>query len=177
LRPIQAVFFDRKWFITSQGTVKRVSSIPVAGVTRLYGTDGTSLERLYANPLAGVPMTIKTALWPMGDPIRDKQALKFGVEAIISQGGGITATVDSEVGSSPSYNLADNQVIWTNIFGNTVGWTNNASATIGWINSGYQLYKSDAQQWGKYLGLTLSSNSAGIVVSTLEMEHELRARF
>ena len=177
LRPIQAVFFDRKWFITSQGTVKRVSSIPVAGVTRLYGTDGTSLERLYANPLVGVPMTIKTALWPMGDPIRDKQALKFGVEAIISQGGGITATVDSEVGSSPSYNLADNQVIWTNIFGNTVGWTNNASATIGWINSGYQLYKSDAQQWGKYLGLTLSSNSAGIVVSTLEMEHELRARF
>jgi len=177
LRPIQAVFFDRKWFVTSQGAIKYTSSVSFEGQQRLYGSNGTNLVRLYGDSTANVSSTIKSALWPMGDPIRDKQALKFGVEAIISQGGGFNATVDSEVGSSPSYNLADNQVIWTNIFGNTVGWTNNASATIGWINSGYQLYKSDAQQWGKYLGLTLSSNSAGIVVSTLEMEHELRARF
>jgi hypothetical protein len=176
-RPIQAVFFDRKWFITSQGTINYLSSVSYQGQTRLYGSDGTNLVRLYGDSTGAVSSTVKSALWPMGDPIRDKQALKFGVEAIITQGGGITATVDSEVGSSPSYSLADNQIIWTNIFGNTVGWTNNASATIGWINSGYQLYKSDAQQWGKYLGLTLSSNSAGIVVSTLEMEHELRARF
>jgi hypothetical protein len=177
LRPIQAVFFDRKWFVTSQGTIKYTSSVSFEGQQRLYGSDGTNLVRLYGNSTSNVSSTIKSALWPMGDPIRDKQALKFGVEAIISQGGGFTATVDSEVGSSPPYNLADNQITWTNIFGNTISWTNNASAIIGWINSGYQLYKSDAQQWGKYLGLTLSSNSAGIVVSTLEMEHELRARF
>jgi hypothetical protein len=177
LRPIQAVFFDRKWFITSQGDVRRIVSISVAGIARLYGTDGTSLQRMYANASVGVPMTIRTALWPMGDPIRDKQALKFGVEAILSAAGGINATVDSEVGSSPTYILADNEIPWTNFLGNVIPWVNNSSATIGWINTGYQLYKSDAQQWGKYLGLTLTSNSAGIVVSTLEMEHELRARF
>ena len=177
LRPIQAVFFDRKWFITSQGTVKYVVSAPVAGQTRLYGTNGTNLVQLYGGGNASVPSTIKTALWPMGDPIRDKQALKFGVEAVISRVGGFNATVDSEVTSSPVYTLADNAITWTNVFADPITWTNNASTTIGWINSGYQLYKSDAQQWGKYLGLTLTSNSAGIVVSTLEMEHELRARF
>lgn len=177
LRPVQAVFFDRKWFFTSQGAIKYTSSVSVAGQTRLYGSSGTNLIQLYGNASAGVASTIKTALWPMGDPIRDKQALKLGVEATITQGGDLTATIDSEIGSSPVYNLADNQITWYNQFGNTIGWTNNASATIGWINSGYQLYKTDAQQWGKYLGVTLNSNSAGIVISTFEMEHELRARF
>lgn len=177
LRPVQAVFFDRKWFFTSQGTIKFVSSISVAGQQRLYGTNGTNLVLLYGNSTASISSTIKTALWPLTDPIRDKQALKLGVEATITQGGELTATIDSEINSSPPYNLANNQITWYNNLGNLIGWTNSASATIGWINSGYQLYKTDAQQWGKYLGVTLSSNSAGIVISTFEMEHELRARF
>jgi len=177
LRPIQAVFFDRKWFFSSQGTIKYMTSVSVEGQTRLYASDGTNLTRLYASSTASISSTIKTALWSMGDPIRDKQALKLGVEAIIAQDGQLAATIDSEVGSSPTYNLANNTTIWVNNVGQTIGWTNNSSAIIGWINAGYQLYKTDAQQWGKYLGVTLTSDSAGIVISTFEMEHEMRARF
>jgi len=177
LRPIQAVFFDRKWFFSSQGTIKYMTRVSVEGQTRLYASDGTNLTRLYASSTASISSTIKTALWSMGDPIRDKQALKLGVEAIIAQDGQLAATIDSEVGSSPTYNLANNTTIWVNNVGQTIGWTNNSSAIIGWINAGYQLYKTDAQQWGKYLGVTLTSDSAGIVISTFEMEHEMRARF
>lgn len=177
LRPVQAVFFDRKWFFTSQGAIKYTSSVSVAGQTRLYGSSGTNLIQLYGDASAGVASTVKTALWPMGDPIRDKQALKFAIEATITADATLTATVDSEIGSSPVYTLANNVISWVNNAGTVIPWVNNASSTINWINTGYQLYKSDAQQWGKYLGLTLTSNSASIVISTLEMEHELRARF
>lgn len=177
LRPIQMMYFDRKWFITSQGTVKYMTSVPVSGQQRLYGTDGTNLVRLFADANTGVSSTVKTALWPMGDPIRDKQALKLGVEATITTNGSINATVDSEYTSSPVYSLASSQVTWVNLANQTVVWLNNVSATIPWINAGYQLYKTDAQMWGKYLGVTLTSNGAGIVYSTFEMEHELRARF
>lgn len=176
LRPIQAVFFDRKWFVTSQGTIKYMSSVSIEGQMRLYGTAGTNLVRLYGDSTANVASTVKTALWAMGDPIRDKQALKFGLEATITGSGEIDATIDSEVGSSPVYALA-NGIGWLNNSGQTILWSNNAAATIGWINAGYQLYKTDAQQWGKYLGVTLTSNSPGITYSTVEMEHELRARF
>jgi len=176
LRPIQAVFFDRKWFITSQGTIKYLSSLSYEGQQRLYGSAGTNLVQMYGGGTSDVASTVKTALWPLGDPIRDKQALKLGVEATITGSGEIVATIDSEIGSSPVYNLS-NQIGWSNISGTTIPWSNNASTTIGWINTGYQLYKTDAQQWGKYLGVTLSSNSSGIVYSTFEMEHELRARF
>ena len=114
---------------------------------------------------------------PMGDPIRTKQALKFGIEATLTQGAVLTVTVDSESGSSPPYTL-NNAVTWVNNYGSSLTWLNNSSATIGWLTaSGYALYKSDAQQYGKYLGLTMTSGDPAFVVNTFEFEHELRVRF
>ena len=114
---------------------------------------------------------------PMGDPIRTKQALKFGVEATLNSAATLNVTVDSEQGSSPVYTL-DNSVIWVNNSFATIPWKNNSNATIGWLTSnGYALYKSDAQQYGKYLGLTITSNSSSFVYNTFEFEHELRVRF
>jgi hypothetical protein len=114
---------------------------------------------------------------PMGDPIRTKQALKFGIEATLTNTATLLVTMDSEQGSSPTYTL-DNTVIWSNNSLVTIGWKNNSNAIIGWLTSnGYALYKSDAQQYGKYLGLTMTSNNAGFIVNTFEFEHELRVRF
>ena len=177
-RYIQAVFFEKKWFFTSQGnTLQYITSAPVGGKINLYGTDGSVLYQLYANNTANVTSIIQTALMPMNDPIRDKQALKFGVEVTTANSTIFTVTVDSQAGSSPPYTLQNN-VLWYNNLGVNLDWINNSSQVIYWLfSSGYYLYKSDAQQWGKYLGLTLQSNSAAFVVNTFEFEHELRARF
>ena len=79
--------------------------------------------------------------------------------------------------SSPIYTLA-NSVQWLNNSGAVIPWVNNSSVQIGWLyTNGYYLYKSDAQQYGKYLGLTLTSSDPAFVVSTFEFEHELRVRF
>jgi hypothetical protein len=176
-RPIQAIFFDKKWFITSQGTYKYVTSVPYLGIFYLYGTDGTNLVKSYANSTANVSTTLLTALWPMQDTIRTKQALKFGIEATLTQGGTLTVTVDSETGVSPAYTLT-NFITWTNYLGSTIPWKNNSNTNIPWsLTNGYALYKSDAMQYGKYLGLTITSNSPGMIYNTFEMEHELRVRF
>ena len=145
----------------------------------MYGTSGNSLYRLYANATGGITSRIRTALLPLTDPIRTKQALKFGIEATLTQGASLDVTVDSETGSSSVY-LLGNFITWYNNSNTTIPWINNSSTVISWIGgygTGYQLYKSDAQQWGKYLGLTMTSNSAGFVVNTFELEHELRVRF
>ena len=176
-RAIQAVFFEKKWFITSQGALTYVTSAPVSGLVNMYGVTGKSLYRLYGSSTASINSTIKTALMPMNDPIRTKQALKFGIEATLTTGGTLTVTVDSESGSSPQYVL-NNSVTWYNNSGQTITWTNNSSATIGWLTSaGYALYKSDAQQYGKYLGLTVTSSDPAFTYNTFEFEHELRVRF
>ena len=176
-RQIQCVFFEKKWFVTSQGSLSYITSVPLSGLINLYGTTGIDLYRLYGNATANIASTIRTALMPMADPIRTKQALKFGVEATLSNASTINVTVDSEIGSSPVYTL-DNAVTWYNNNNSTIPWKNNSLNTIGWLTSnGYALYKSDAQQYGKYLGLTLTSNNAGFVYNTFEFEHELRVRF
>ena len=176
-RQVQAIFFDKKWFIASQGAIDYVASVPVAGTIRLYGTADKDLYQLYGDDSAPINSIIKTALMPLNDPIRTKQALKFGVEATLSESATFNITVDSEVASSPVYTLSNN-IQWLNNAGQVIPWTNNASQVIGWLqSSGYFLYKSDAQQYGKYLGLTLTSSDPGFVVNTFEMEHELRVRF
>ena len=176
-RQIQAVFFDKKWFLTSQAAQTLVTSVPVLGVINLYGVIDKDFYQLYKSSTANINSTIQTALSPMQDTIRTKQALKFGVEAILTSGATFNITVDSEQGSSPVYTLA-NLAQWINNSSQVIPWVNNSSATIGWLyTNGYYLYKSDAQQYGKYLGLTLTSSDPDFVVSTFEFEHELRVRF
>jgi len=179
-RPIQAVFFDKRWFFTSQGALNYVTSVPSNGIISLYGTTSGGLYRLYNSSTVGGNVIIRSALWPLTDPIRDKQALKFGVETTASVLGNVAVTVDSEVRTTAAatvgYVLAT-FVSWTNTSGATITWTNSSSATISWFNNGYQLYKSDAQQYGKYLGLTILSDTAIYTLNTLELEYELRARF
>ena len=176
-RQIQCVFFEKKWFVTSQGSLTYITSVPLSGLIKLYGTTGTDLYRLYGSNTGNVSSTIRTALMPMGDSIRTKQALKFGIEATLTNAAVLNVTVDSEAGSSPVYTL-DNSVIWYNNSLAAIPWKNNSNTIVGWLTSnGYALYKSDAQQYGKYLGLTITSNNAGFVYNTFEFEHELRVRF
>ena len=176
-RQIQCVFFEKKWFVTSQGSLTYITSVPLSGLINLYGTTGTDLYRLYGSTTGNVASTIRTALMPMGDSIRTKQALKFGIEATLTNAAVLNVTVDSEAGSSPVYTL-DNSVIWYNNSLAAIPWKNNSNNIVGWLTSnGYALYKSDAQQYGKYLGLTITSNNAGFVYNTFEFEHELRVRF
>ncbi len=177
-RYVQAIFFEKKWFVSSQGTIKHLSPTQVAGQSILYGTSGTDLVKLYGNATATIATTIRTALNPMGDPIRDKQALKIGIEATASNVAPFifTVTVDSENRSSPPYTLSS-YITWVNNSNSTIGWTNNSMALIQWGNVGFNLYKTDAQQYGKYLGMTVQSTSPGYTVNGFEYEHELRARF
>ena len=114
----------------------------------------------------------------MGDPIRDKQALKVGIEATASNNYPFifNMTVDNENRSSPSYTLSS-FVTWVNNSNSTISWLNNSSNIVQWGTVGYNLYKTDAQQYGKYLGMTVTSNSPGYTINGFEYEHELRARF
>ena len=132
-----------------------------------------------ANP---VTVEIETALLPMGDPIRDKQALKIGIEATLGvQPVILNAYVDSESDQSPVITF-ENSVQWINNSAQVIDWINNLSTIISWVGfsssgAGYFLYKSDAKMYGKYLGMTIQSTSTPFTINGFQFEHELRARF
>lgn len=180
-RYIQAIFFDKKWFIGGQGDdVKYIYSVPRNGLIKLYSTNGTDLKQIYGNVAAEVDTYIETALWPLGDPIRTKQALKVGIEATLANSILLTATIDSENQTSPVIYLS-NSIIWTNYLNNPIDWVNNSSQVVLWsptnqIDS-YYLYKADAPMWGKYIGVTLTATGADYTINGFQLEHELRVRF
>ena len=178
-RYIQAVYFEKKWFITSQDdNMAYITSVPVAGKIALFGTSSNNLYKLYSTGASNnITSRVQTALMPMGDPIRTKQALKVAIEATnYNAPVALTATVDSE-SISESLNSLTSLIYWTNIYGTTISWLNNSNSVIGWDASGYQLFKSDASNYGKYLGCTVTSNSGGFIYNGFEFEHELRVRF
>jgi hypothetical protein len=183
-RKIQVVFFDRKWFITDQGdTITRTASAVIAGNILLYGTTGSNLVKFYNSATATLEWRIATALWPMGDPIRDKQALKLGVEATLSTGfASFDAFMDSENQQSPAIPF-QNSVEWINNLANPIAWTNSGGSTIGWTSifipggNQYYLYRNDAKMYGKYLGVTLTGTTTPFTINGFQLEHELRARF
>jgi len=177
-RYMQAIFFEKKWFFTSNGNdLKYITSAPVGGKINMYGTNGTSCVRLFADTSSNISSYVQTSLNPMKDPIRTKQALKVGVEATLTSGAEITITVDSETGSSSPV-LLGQLIDWINNFSTIIPWVNNSATEITWYGGGgYTLYKTDAKQWGKYLGMTVTSENPGIVINGFEYEHELRVRF
>lgn len=183
-RKVQAVFFDRKWFLTSQGdSITRTVSSVQGGNIVLYGTTGSNLIKFYQSATDGIDWEVVTALWPMGDPIRDKQALKVGIEGTLTAANiQFLCYVDSENQQSPPISF-QNGVLWLNNSGNPISWTNNSSVVISWVSQfvqgadNYFLYRSDAKMYGKYLGLTLTGNTVPFTINGFQLEHELRARF
>ena len=178
-RYIQAVFFEKKWFLTSQNdNMAYIATVPVGGKISLFGTDGTTLYRLYNDNINNISSIVQTALMPMEDNIRTKQALKIGIEGTnINSSAILNVTVDSESNKSPTIVLSS-VITWQNNNFQTIGWTNASSTLISWLTSGYTLYKSDAKQYGKYLGMTIqSSNEPGFTYNGFEFEHELRTWF
>jgi hypothetical protein len=183
-RKVQAIFFDRKWFFTSQGdSITRTASAVIDGNILLYGTTGQNLVKFYQDSTNGIEWEIVSALWPMGDPIRDKQALKVGIEATLSLGfAEIDVYIDSENQQSPPITFT-NSISWVNNVGTNIAWTNSSGSQISWVSSfvpggnTYYLYRYDARMYGKYLGLTLTGDTVPFTVNGFQLEHELRARF
>jgi hypothetical protein len=184
-RRVQLVFFDRKWFISYQGNLTHINSSPVNGLINSYGVEsGGAFFRMYEDQTANISTEVVTALWDLKDPIRDKQALKLGVEATfpVTVAGSLNISIDSEAKSSTSVALG-NAVAWQNNSLNNIAWTNNAGSTLQWVSSGYQLsegyklLKYDAQMYGKYLGMTVTSTAPAFTFNGFQLEHELRARF
>jgi hypothetical protein len=177
-RYIQAIFFEKKWFFTSAtNDLAYITSAPLGGRINLYGSNGNSCVRLYADSTSSINSYIQTSLNPMKDPIRTKQALKVGIEATLTNAAQLTVTVDSEQGSSTPVLLGE-LITWINNLSIPIDWINNSSDVITWyVGGGYTLYKTDAKQWGKYLGMTVTSTGANFVINGFEYEHELRVRF
>jgi hypothetical protein len=175
IRYIQAMFFSKKWWIASQAlSTVRVLGAQTSGNLVMYGTAGTNLVQLFGDPTTTQPQVLQTALWDLGDVMRTKQAIRAGVELRTSvQAAPIGLTIDNENASTAVETLF-NAIQWINDENEIVAWQNDLSVLVDWITTGYELYQTDAAQYGKYLGLTITAQLPGIVITGTQLEYILR---
>jgi hypothetical protein len=173
-RPIQALLFDGKWFLTSQGDLTFISPATQNGVQSLWGTTGTDVRQLYANTTATISSTLQTGLYDLGNPIFDKQLIRAAVEWTAPTQAELDVQIDTETITERDTFSSDSAILWLNNNGAPVVWVNTATATISWISTGFVLADGNFALIGKYLGATITSNSPGIAINGTLMEYVKR---
>ena len=175
-RAIQAVYFDGKWFLTSQGSsIIFVSPAELDGELNLFCTSGTDLRRMYSDSTQTIATTLQTGLYSLGNPIFDKQLSRAGLEYTAQGLTEFTLQVDTEDNSARLGGTASSQIIWLNNNGQSIQWINTATSTIAWYSTGFDTFSKSGPLTGKYLGATVECNAAGFTINGVLFEYIPRA--
>lgn len=180
-RPLLAIYHNEKWFVGSQGaSLKGIFAANVNGVPIMFGDDGTHLTQIFFDSAAAISTTIIPKLFDGGDSILDKQAMKFGIEAVNPASLVVfTVTIDSEFGSGTALAFSGgNNFVWTNNAGAVFTWTNNVAAPFTWISAGFSRQMQDVTSSparGKYFSATLTSLTPAYQLSQMAWQYIKRA--
>lgn len=181
-RPLIALFFNKKWFLASQGTgLTLIASAEVDGLQELYATDGTHLYHLFDDDETNVSWLMQAAFWDMDDPTRGKEVDKFAFESDAPETDGtITVTIDTLTNQSPATNTIEYPVAisglveWINNSAVVTEWENDFSVVVDWVGGGYTLLMQDGETFGKYVGMSLASDDVRGVISSMMMQYTYR---
>lgn len=178
LRPLMAVYFNKKWYVASQGDditiMGSVHGTGMSGVDSLFLTDGTAITRAFEDDEEEIDSRMETAFWDMGDFISVKQAEKLGVEANLVPGvGSIDPTVDTEYGATDPEGTFSTQFAftWVNNVGDTFTWTNSLAQVFTWLASGYVWFSGGVETFGHYLGVTIDSTTPQTQYSGIQLQY------
>lgn len=178
-RALLAVYFNKKWFFSSQSDSLKLGICGFqGGVPSFFATDGVSIYKLFSDASRPVRTKIITPLWPMKEPTRTKQVLKGGVE--LTSGDVVTTIdmqVDTDTSSYPLQLTGDNLGQWANSAGVLDGWVNNAGTVGYWITTGFQIFQGDIEAYGRYVGYTITSSSPAYSIEGLLMQIERKANW
>lgn len=180
-RPIFAIFFNKKWFVGSQGsTLTFCATASLSGSQTMYATDGTKLFKLFSDLVSNISQVVQTKLWAFGEGnISDVQVLKVGAEIVMPlTPGAVTISADTEFNSvGGNFFGSTSIVVWQNSSLAVTQWKNNSNAIVEWAASGFVWLRGDASNYGKYAGLTLTTSVPGIELNAMQLQYELRARW
>lgn len=179
-RSLLAVFFNGKWCFASQGpALKLMVSVPVNGVPTLFAWDQNKLYRLFQDTTANVNSRWQSKLYDGQNPIVDKQVLRVGVSATFVQvTQSLSFVVDNEYSTFSTTVDADNTITFTGLNNNPIQFQSNTLQNINFTVTGWRFLTSNADvSGGKYIGCTINSSSAGLIINQIAMEYEEAARW
>lgn len=154
---ILCLYWDQKWWFANFGAITILVPVILDGLQVLYGFIGNKLYQLFSRTDRSPVSKFITALWPMDDPLQDKQVIRAGVEVkIISLTTQLSLSADTPNNSYALPNTAGfGTISWINSGAQIVQWQNNALSIVAWFTGQYLLYSGASPGgYGKYAGLT-----------------------
>ena len=173
---VQKLFLwdEKKWCSTPQSAALTfVASQEEFSVLTAWGTDGTSLYRLFQTPSTSYTKYLRSKLWaPMSYAKTKAENRLWGIIQFYSGGSTtITVSVDSEKGPSPkTIAISPPSVVWLNNMGLPVTWKNNAAVTVVWTTGAQGMVvlgPESCGQQGALVGFTISTNAPDIAIVSM----------
>lgn len=178
-RQIILVFQEKNWFIVSQGSLIAMCATFTQSAQQwdTFASSGTDITQILQDTTTAVPITLRTALSPHGNPIQAKQALRAGVGCVTNSQQVLTLTVESEY-TTRVYNqlVLPVDFFWVNNQDQIVTWVNSTNGVVQWMGAGgFRFPFTSVDGLGKFLGLTLQASLVESVVNMLAIEYQDRA--
>ena len=174
---VLCMYWDNKWWFANFGTLTILVPAITSGVQVLYGFVGNKLYQLFARTDQSPVSIFMTPLWPMEDPIEDKQVIRAGfevsIQSILQQ---FMLSLDTTSGSFPMPSAPTvGLVAWINGSGNIVFWQNNAIAIVNWFTGQFLLYNGAAPgAYAKYVGIS-GNGQAQFQMGGIYMDYKMGA--
>ena len=96
------------------------------------------------------------------------------VECGVASNQAITTALPTVVGATGSTGRVVN---WINDAEDIVTWENNAHDVVEWSGAGYVMNLQDGSEFGKYIGLSMSSNDVGGTVNSMALKYVWRQQW
>lgn len=180
-RNILALYFDQKWWLSSQfAGITLVTGLANGNAYQLFGWASNVLYLLFAQSGIPIAATIQTALSDDEKTEVDKDSLKLaaGINYSSASSNTISVNVDNEYRSVAVLNSPSNAIEFINNSGQDVIFTGTAGIPISFIGAGYNYSVVDAEvSGGKYLGMTITSNSPQYTINRLSLAYIEGASF
>ena len=165
-------FTQGKWFLGVQGTsLSWITSLLVSGVAQAWGTDGTTIYRLFgASASTAVAYKVMSKLYDFGLATTAKAVTKAGLEIQASATVAPTMTIDSEFQAQTVDVLAGNEITLLNAVGATLQLQNSVPANLTLITQGMVLSRQTASMFGRYLGFSIAGSDPPYRIQAVQLE-------
>lgn len=164
-RRLLLVWNGQRWFTADQeSTLTYIGTREQDSTIRAFGTDGTRLFQLFAQPSTQLEKYVRSKLWAKPSYFVNKKANRFWVIYECDSTSTITYSIDNQSGSKSVVAATTPAVVWQSNFGRAFWKSNSGGEAIWRSNIRTQFYFSDVDFTGYVLGFSAKTNAADITL-------------
>ena len=169
--PLLLCFTQGKWFFASQGALRWITTLIVAGVSQAWATDGTTIYQCFGDTTgAAITYKIVSKLYDFGSSVTEKEIKKVGFEFQATAPVAPTLTIDTERGTAIDAVLGGNTVTLLNAVAAALQLQNVSGQPLNLVTQGLVLSRSNLDISGAYIGFSVTGNDTPYRIQSIALQ-------